>query len=305
MKLNELKYFIEVVDTRNISVAAKKLYISQPNLSRSIRNLEKKMGKKLLTRTPHGVEPTSTGKQLYFYAQSIQNQLLMLERLKNIDIENLVSSLHISVASLLLKDDLFLKFYNKINSIDTEICLFETTVERAIQNVIDTKSEFAIVILNDLQLPLLEKMTESNDLTLKVLDRAPVYFHIHKDHPLSNKSKIHPSELIHYPYAHLPYDFFSNLNYSLTSSGIPDNSSQKTITINNYHCMLNILRNTGAYMYGNKWQIDELSRSSICSSIVKDSTIKQNFILIKRSRENFSQAATIFLNILKESYGFL
>ena len=96
MTINELKYFIEVIDSRNISVAAKKLYISQPNLSRSIRNLEKKMGKKLLTRTVHGVEPTSAGEQLYFYAQSIQKQLLMLERLKNIDNTKVVSRLHIS-----------------------------------------------------------------------------------------------------------------------------------------------------------------------------------------------------------------
>lgn len=305
MKLNELKYFIEVIDSRNISVAAKKLYISQPNLSRSIRNLEKKMGKKLLTRTVHGVEPTSAGNQLYFYAQSIQKQLLMLERLKNIDNTKVVSRLHISIGSLFLKDDLLLKFYNKTNSIDTEISLFETTVEEAVQNVINTKSEFAIVILNDSQLPVLEKMAESYELNLKVLDKGPMYFHIHKDHPLFNKNEIHPSELVQYPYVHLPYDLFSSLNYSLTSGGTIENSFQKTITINNYHSMLNVLRNTGAYMYGNKWQIHELSCSSICSAKIADSIVQQNFILVKRNRENFSKSAKIFLDILKESYDIL
>lgn len=305
MKINHLKYFIEVVDSGNISVAAKKLYISQPNLSRSIKQLENSIGKKLLNRTARGVEATSVGKQVYFYAKSIQSQLVMLENLKNFEEQKLVSRLHISIALLFLKDDILLKFYNKINSIDSEISLFETSIEYALKNVINNKSEFAIIILNDHQLPFFSKMAEANELSFEILDKSPTYFHFHKQHPLTSKKKIKLSELCHYPYVHLPNDFFSNLNYSLEINGISKNSIQKTITINNYHSMLNMLNNTQSYILGNKWQIEELSLSSIVSSRVTQINIKQNFILVKRNREIFSESANIFLEILKESYGFL
>ena len=43
MKFRQLEYFIEVVDCGSISTAAKKLYISQPSLSRIIGALEKEM----------------------------------------------------------------------------------------------------------------------------------------------------------------------------------------------------------------------------------------------------------------------
>ena len=305
MKINQLHYFIEVVDCKNISLAAKKLYISQPSLSRYIRNLENSIGKKLLNRTSRGVEPTSIGNQLYFHAQSIQNQLLMIENLKNTDSQNPINRLNISIGSLFLKDDIFLKFYKKTNSLNTELCLFETTVEDALQNVINAKSEFAIVILNDNQLPILYKMVESNKLTTKILDKSPIYFHLNKDHPLSYKKNIYPYELSNYPYIRLPYDFFSNINYSLKKDEIEKNSNQKTITVNNYNSILNMLRHTEGYILGDKWEIEELSQLSICSSLVEGTNVQQNFILVKRNREILSKYDKIFLDILKESYNFL
>lgn len=39
MDLKALKYFIEVANQKSINKAAESLYISQPNLSKSIKNL--------------------------------------------------------------------------------------------------------------------------------------------------------------------------------------------------------------------------------------------------------------------------
>ena len=67
---------------------------------------------------------------------------------------------------------------------------------------------------------------------------------------------------------HLPYDFFSNLNMSLTMDGVQLSSFKKTITMSNYHAIINMLNHTDAFMLGNKWQIEELSIhiSTACAS---------------------------------------
>ena len=47
MDFNQLKYLIEIVETGSISKAANNLFISQPNLSQQMSNLEKEIGKSI------------------------------------------------------------------------------------------------------------------------------------------------------------------------------------------------------------------------------------------------------------------
>jgi len=62
---NLYRIFIAVHECRNISRAAKELFICQPNVSRSIKELEKQLGVKLFRINSRGVRPTSEGEELY------------------------------------------------------------------------------------------------------------------------------------------------------------------------------------------------------------------------------------------------
>ena len=62
---NLYKCFIAVYENKNISRAAKELFITQPNLSRSIKELERHLDVKLFLSHPRGVEPTNEGTELY------------------------------------------------------------------------------------------------------------------------------------------------------------------------------------------------------------------------------------------------
>ena len=50
MQTQQLRYFLEVAKTKNITTAARNLYISQPSLSQQIINLEKELEIPLLIR---------------------------------------------------------------------------------------------------------------------------------------------------------------------------------------------------------------------------------------------------------------
>jgi DNA-binding transcriptional LysR family regulator len=69
--MRELRQFVEVADQKSISRAAKRLNISQPALSRAIRQLEDSYGVPLFTRTGAGVELSAYGSALYSRAVRI------------------------------------------------------------------------------------------------------------------------------------------------------------------------------------------------------------------------------------------
>lgn len=149
MKNQQLRYFVEVVDSGSINKASEKLFVSQPSLSRSIQSLEEEMGKELIIRSNNGVTLTPTGRLMYYYAQSILSQFQVLERLKDVSEEKLYSKLTVSVDSVFLRDDLILQFYKHMKSATTEIHMVETTAEQVLANVSEMKSEIGIMILND------------------------------------------------------------------------------------------------------------------------------------------------------------
>lgn len=61
MTIKQLEYFMEVARSLNYSEAAKRLFISQPALSRSITALEEEMGVRLFIRNKHNVSLTPAG----------------------------------------------------------------------------------------------------------------------------------------------------------------------------------------------------------------------------------------------------
>ena len=62
--LNLYKVFIKVYELKNISKASEALFVSQPSISHSIKELENQLNIKLFYRNSKGVEPTPEAKKL-------------------------------------------------------------------------------------------------------------------------------------------------------------------------------------------------------------------------------------------------
>ncbi len=71
MELRQLRHFVAVAEERNFSVAARKVCLSQPALTRSIRNLESDLHTQLLERGPQGALLTSAGERFLEYSRMI------------------------------------------------------------------------------------------------------------------------------------------------------------------------------------------------------------------------------------------
>jgi LysR family nitrogen assimilation transcriptional regulator len=77
MNLRQLRYFLSVVETGNMTRAAEQLHVAQTALGMQIKQLEESLGVALLVRHSRGVEPTQAGKLLRDRATEI---LALVER---------------------------------------------------------------------------------------------------------------------------------------------------------------------------------------------------------------------------------
>src|SRR5512147_2226465 len=71
MELRHLRYFVGVAETENVSRAALKLHISQPAVSRQVRDLEEEIGLPLLKRSGKSVRLTEAGRLFLNEARAI------------------------------------------------------------------------------------------------------------------------------------------------------------------------------------------------------------------------------------------
>jgi DNA-binding transcriptional LysR family regulator len=77
--LNSLMTFHKVAKHKSFSKAAEELYISQPAVTKHIRNLELKAGMRLIQRGRGGFALTEAGKALYRHTQKISSHLMEIE----------------------------------------------------------------------------------------------------------------------------------------------------------------------------------------------------------------------------------
>ena len=82
MNILHVKYAVEVAKAGSLNKAAEKLLVAQPNLSRSIRELEADLGITIFERTAKGMTLTMEGDEFIGYAKSILLQIdqMMMKR---------------------------------------------------------------------------------------------------------------------------------------------------------------------------------------------------------------------------------
>ncbi|KAE8127006.1 MULTISPECIES: LysR family transcriptional regulator [Bifidobacterium] len=81
LSLREIRFFVAAAETGSFTDAAPQLHVSQAAVSRTIANLEKAAGSKLLRRLPRGCELTGVGQQILPHARRV---LAEAERLREV-----------------------------------------------------------------------------------------------------------------------------------------------------------------------------------------------------------------------------
>lgn len=100
MTLEQLKYFIDVAETLNMTLSARKFYISPQGLSRSLKSLQQELNTELLCFNKGKIELTPEGILYYTKIKDLVSQLdKMNDEIKNKDTEKI----RIAISSYIYK----------------------------------------------------------------------------------------------------------------------------------------------------------------------------------------------------------
>ncbi|MDR3802938.1 MAG: LysR family transcriptional regulator [Veillonella sp.] len=182
-----------------MSEAAKRLFVSQPSLTKAIKELEKEMGITIFDRTNKGITVSKEGERFLGYARQVLEQAALLEEQYKSQSggkkQFSVSTQHYSFAV-----NAFVELLKGAEIDQYDVSLRETQTYEIIDDVAHMKSEIGLLFYNDFNRPVLEKLIHTNELTFTELFTAHPHIFIGKNHPLANKDVVSMDELEEYPY---------------------------------------------------------------------------------------------------------
>ena len=199
MTLQQLKYVTTIANIGSISEAAKRLFVSQPSLTKAIKELEKEMGITIFDRTNKGITVSKEGERFLGYARQVLEQAALLEEQYKSQSggkkQFSVSTQHYSFAV-----NAFVELLKGAEVDQYDVSLRETQTYEIIDDVAHMKSEIGLLYYNDFNRPVLEKLIHTNELTFTELFTAHPHIFIGKTHPLAHKEVVSMDELEEYPY---------------------------------------------------------------------------------------------------------
>ena len=199
MTLQQLKYVTTIDNIGSISEAAKRLFVSQPSLTKAIKELEKEMGITIFDRTNKGITVSKEGERFLGYARQVLEQAALLEEQYKSQSggkkQFSVSTQHYSFAV-----NAFVELLKGAEIDQYDVSLRETQTYEIIDDVAHMKSEIGLLYYNDFNRPVLEKLIHTNELTFTELFTAHPHIFIGKTHPLAHKEVVSMDELEEYPY---------------------------------------------------------------------------------------------------------
>ncbi len=194
MNLLHLKYAIEVAKTGSINKVAEALLIAQPNLSRSIKDLEADLGIQIFERTVKGMLLTPEGEEFISYANDILSQIESVEKLyKNgVPIKRRFS---VSVPRATYISEAFAQFSKNLPKESVEIFYKETNSSRTIKNITYDDYKLGIVRYAENYDKYFKSMFDEKGLTYELISEFHYVLLMKKDSPLVSLREIHFSDL--------------------------------------------------------------------------------------------------------------
>ena len=238
MTLQQLKYALTIADCGSMNEAAKTLFLSQPSLSETIRELETEIGFDLFVRSNRGILVTPEGEEFLGYARQVLEQAALLEdRYKGGNggkQEFCVSTQHYSFAV-----NAFVDLIKKYGHDEYDFSIRETQTYEIIEDVATMKSEIGVIYMNDFNRVVLEKEIKSHNLVFHELMQAEPHVFISRRHPLAGRSKVTMSELQDYPYLSFEQGEHNSFYYSEEIFSVEE--KKKNIRVRDRATLFNLL----------------------------------------------------------------
>lgn len=296
MNIQQLRYVVAIANSGTFREAAEKMYVSQPSLSISVRDLEKELGFKIFRRTSSGTFLTRRGMEFYEKSQELvkgfdifQNQYANPEEEKD---EFSIASQHYDFLPPTITA--FSERYPDYKNFR----IFESTTVQILDEVAQGHSEIGIIYLNNQNKKGIMQRVEK--LGLEVIELIPFHTHIYlrEGHPLAQKDELVMEDLADLPTVRFTQEKDEYLYYS--ENFVDTSASSQMFNVTDRATLNGILERTDAYATGSGF-LDSDSVNGITVIRLKDN-LDNRMVYVKREEVELSQAGTLFVEVMQEYF---
>lgn len=184
MTIAQIKYFVTVAKCLSFTKAAEQLFISQPALSRHVRNMEEELNIQLFVRTSNGIRLTPAGSSLYIGMSDLyRNYIEMVKQAEKIQ-RGLAGSLKIGILDQTNVADFMPHIYH----------YFQEKYPNVDMTFLDGSFDFLESELYggrlDMIFTLKFKIENKESIIYQYVDHSKDYICMSKHHPLAKKDRI-------------------------------------------------------------------------------------------------------------------
>lgn len=187
MDIQHIRYFLAVAKYQSFTKAAQQLYVTQPILTRCVKNLEKELGAPLIQRSTKHFELTEAGQLLVRRGTQLLQQHQDIYRQMEDVVGSQTGQICISSPGVLL-DMYFPELMNqyRIAHPGIRITIRESGTRTVVQDVLDGSADIGLVML---------PLADSQALQVLPIVEDEIHVLVHRDHPFAQKPYIHISQL--------------------------------------------------------------------------------------------------------------
>ncbi len=289
MTLAQLKYIITIAEAGTISEAAKRLYMAQPSLTASVRDLENELGIHIFSRTNKGVSLTAEGEEFLGYARQVIDQTNLIEEkyfgAAPVKHQFCVSTQHYSFAV-----EAFVNLLAEYGGEAYDFRIRETQTYELIDDVAKLRSEVGVLYLNKFNETVIRRTLQENDLTFHSLFVAKPHVFISKHSPLAGKKSVTLADLA--PYPRLSYEQGEHNSFYFSEEIQSTLLCQKDIMVSDRATLFNLLIGLDGY--------------TICSGEINDRLNGRDIIAVPLAVDDAMEIGYITKNnIILSQFGLL
>ncbi|KXI18522.1 MULTISPECIES: LysR family transcriptional regulator [Gardnerella] len=295
MTLLQLKYIVKIVECGSMNEASHELYISQPALSSSVKDLERELGIEIFTRSSQGIALTVEGAEFLKYARQVLDQAdLLEERYKNVKQRRQLCS--VATQHYMFAVEAFVEMIKSLNSEEYEFSIRETRTKTIINQVADMRADLGLLYISDYNKDVIGKMLREKHLEFHPLFRAKLHVFISKTNPLANKTRLTLEDLKPYPF--IQYEQGENGSFFFTEEAVWPDHPPKKINVTDRATILNFIIGLNGYTICTGIDNGDLNNEKIVTIPLEcDETMLVGWI--KNERTQLSEASLRYLSQLK------
>lgn len=269
MTLQQLRYAVMIADCGSMNEAAHRLFITQPSLSSTIKDLEQELGMILFIRSNRGISITQGGEEFLGYArQIIQEYSLMEDRF--LDHSQRRTKFSVSTQHYSFAVKAFIETANVFGLDNYEFAIHETKTHDVMTHVRNMKSEIGVLYLDDFNRDALTKIFHEYDLEFHPLFACDVSVYLWKNHPLARQKEISIEELKPYPV--LSFEQGDYNSFYFAEEVLSTYDYRKIIKADDRATLLNLMVGMNAY--------------TLCSGIITEDLNGSDYIAVPLTGDN-------------------